>query len=63
MKNEQKQIAKKYATAYPHLKKLVANAEASLAAAKTLGDTIGRLAAPETVSGSELWEITKLGVR
>lgn len=63
MTNEQKQIAKKYANAYPHLAVLVANAETDPVAEKSLGDQAGRLAVPVNVSGRELWEITKLGVR
>ncbi len=63
MTNDQKQIAKKYAKAYPRLAVLVANAQTDPAAEKSLGDQVGRLAAPANVSGLELWEITKLGVR
>jgi hypothetical protein len=62
MTNEQKQIAEKYVATYPYLRTLIERAQTDPAAAKTLGDQIGRLAAPASVSGSELWEITKLGV-
>jgi len=62
MTNDQKKIAEKYVAHYPHLKHLADNANADPAAEKTLGDEIGRLACPPTVSPSELYAISKLGI-
>jgi hypothetical protein len=61
MTNEQNQIVEKYVTHYSHLKHLADNAKADPAAEKTLGDQIGRLACPPSVSPSELLAVSKLG--
>jgi hypothetical protein len=52
----------KYVSHYPHLQVLATQAKNDKAARKALGDQIGRLAVPPNVSGSELLEVSKLGV-
>ena len=57
------QIIRKYVAAYPQLKSLADRANSCPAARRALGDQIGQLNTPQTVTMAEAWEASKLGIR
>lgn len=56
-------VIEKYVSRYPHLQTLAAQARSDSAARKALGDQIGRLSVPANVSGSELLDASRLGIK